>query len=88
MTVEEEPSAYPATDACQYLARRGIEPELHEWVQGDRPGSAALIDAAAMLKAGYIAMGAYGHWRLREIVLGGTTREMLRSSPLPLILAH
>jgi nucleotide-binding universal stress UspA family protein len=33
-------------------------------------------------------MGAYGHTRLREAVLGGTTRDMLHAAKLPLLLAH
>ena len=32
-------------------------------------------------------MGAYGHSRLREIVLGGATREVLRSARLPVLLS-
>lgn len=34
-----------------------------------------------------LVMGAYGHSRLREAILGGTTRAMLTSAPLPLIMA-
>ena len=33
-------------------------------------------------------MGAYGHSRLREALLGGTTRDLLVDVPLPLIMAH
>jgi nucleotide-binding universal stress UspA family protein len=33
-------------------------------------------------------MGCYGHSRLREIVLGGTTKSVLRSTHLPLLMAH
>jgi nucleotide-binding universal stress UspA family protein len=33
-------------------------------------------------------MGAYGRSRLRESVLGGTTRDMLRHGGVPLFLAH
>ena len=33
-------------------------------------------------------MGAYGHTRMREAVLGGATRDMLRESSLPLLMAH
>jgi nucleotide-binding universal stress UspA family protein len=33
-------------------------------------------------------MGAYGHSRMREAVFGGVTRDLLRDSPLPLLLAH
>jgi nucleotide-binding universal stress UspA family protein len=35
-----------------------------------------------------VVMGAFGHSRLREAILGGTTRGMLASVPLPLLLAH
>jgi len=41
------------------------------------------------LNAGLLVMGGYGHSRLREIVLGGTTRHMLTSpSGCPVLLAH
>jgi nucleotide-binding universal stress UspA family protein len=33
-------------------------------------------------------MGAYGHSRLREWVLGGVTRDMIARSDTPLLLAH
>lgn len=33
-------------------------------------------------------MGAYGHSRLRETLFGGVTRELMKSSRLPLIMAH
>ena len=37
--------------------------------------------------ADLLVMGAYGHSRLREIVLGGATREVLRSTRLPVLLS-
>jgi nucleotide-binding universal stress UspA family protein len=33
-------------------------------------------------------MGAYGHTRAREFVLGGATRTVLREAPLPVLLSH
>ncbi len=33
-------------------------------------------------------MGAYGHSRLRETVLGGVTRELIAGADIPLLLAH
>ncbi len=33
-------------------------------------------------------MGAYGHTRFREAVLGGVSRHMLTHSSVPLLLAH
>jgi len=88
VTVTESESEFPATDACRYLALHGIEAELSEWPREGRSIAAALIDAAASRSAGYVVMGAYGHTRLREAVLGGTTRDMLHQSQLPLLLAH
>jgi nucleotide-binding universal stress UspA family protein len=47
-----------------------------------------LSEAVDRLGAGYVTMGAYGHSRFREAVLGGATRDMLTGSPVPLLLAH
>jgi len=88
VTVTDGHTEFPATDACAYLARHGIEAELHEWPRQGRSTAAALLDAAASLGAGYVVMGAYGHTRLREAVLGGATRDMLHQSQLPLLMAH
>jgi nucleotide-binding universal stress UspA family protein len=88
VTVTEGHSEFPATEALRYLARHGVEAELHEWRREGRSTAAALLDAAASLATSYVVMGAYGHTRLREAVLGGATRDMLHSSPLPLLMAH
>lgn len=88
VTVSEDRSEFPATDASTYLARHGVASELHEWPRNGRTVAEALMDASAVLEAGFIVMGAYGHSRLREAVLGGTTRDMLRHSRVPLLLGH
>ncbi|HYA06848.1 MAG TPA: universal stress protein, partial [Xanthobacteraceae bacterium] len=36
----------------------------------------------------FIVMGGYGHSRLREFVLGGVTRSILRSMTAPVLLSH
>jgi nucleotide-binding universal stress UspA family protein len=48
----------------------------------------AILGQAAEMDADMIVMGAYGHARLREIILGGVTRDLLKQSPIPLFLAH
>jgi nucleotide-binding universal stress UspA family protein len=35
-----------------------------------------------------VVMGGYGHSRWREWIMGGTTREMLQISTVPLLMAH
>jgi nucleotide-binding universal stress UspA family protein len=88
VNVDEGTDGFPPTDASLYLARHGLPSELHEWSCAGRSVADALRDAAATLKASYVVMGAYGHSRAREAVLGGVTRDLLRHSPVPLLLAH
>lgn len=88
VTVTEGVPEFPAFHAAKYLARHGVETELHDWPAEERTVAEALIDAAAVLEASYVVMGAYGHNRFRESVLGGATRDMLGLSPVPLLLAH
>lgn len=88
VTVTDDKTDFPATDACEYLARHGLRPELHQWPREGRSIADALLDAAAVLGGSYVLMGAYGHTRMREAVLGGVTRAMLRRSAIPLLLAH
>lgn len=85
---EEDCPQFPATEGCRYLALHGVKAKLHEASRDDRPIAEILLVAAAKLDARYIVMGAYGHSRLREAVLGGVTREMMRESPVPLLLGH
>ena len=88
VTVTEDETEFPATGASEYLARHGIESELHEWPRDGRTMAEALLDAVRSLGGAYVVMGAYGHSRLQESLLGGTTREMIRSGAVPLLLAH
>jgi len=47
-----------------------------------------LMDYAVGVDADLLVMGAYGHSRMREFVLGGATREILREPLLPVLLSH
>ena len=66
-------------------AVRGIEVEVLEKVEGH--AGAMLLGAAARHGADLLVMGAYGHSRVREIVLGGATREVLRQAAIPVLLS-
>jgi nucleotide-binding universal stress UspA family protein len=79
---------FPATDAPEYLCRHGIQSQLHSWPQDGRSVEATLKAAIGVLKPDWMAMGAFGHSRLRELVFGGVTRTMLREVHVPLLLAH
>lgn len=86
--VNGDAATLPSTEAATYLSRHGIKAELHEWPAKGRSVSDALLNAMSELDGCYLAMGAYGHSRLREFTLGGVTRELISSSSAPLLLAH
>ena len=54
----------------------------------DKPVADAIIAFAEQLGSGLIVAGAFGHNRIREMLLGSVTRSLLKTSPLPLLLAH
>lgn len=87
-TVAEPNDEYlPPLAACEYLSRHGVKAELLAVEPRGSTGD-ALLAARDRIGAGYVVMGAYGHSRMRELVLGGVTRQMLRQSPVPMFLAH
>ncbi|MHB1205520.1 MAG: universal stress protein [Rhodospirillaceae bacterium] len=49
---------------------------------------AIILEQAKAQSAGVIVLGAYGHSRTREFILGGVTNFLLRHSTVPLLLAH
>ena len=52
------------------------------------PIAEAMLSRAADLGSGLIVMGAYGHTRLSERVLGGATRGLLQSMTVPVLMSH
>jgi len=73
---------------AQHLAQHGIKADMKALARGDVDIGNTLVSYAADVSADLIVMGAYGHSRLREIVLGGTTRTILQSMPVPVLMAH
>ncbi|MEI6485245.1 MAG: universal stress protein [Sphingomonadales bacterium] len=86
--VSDDHPGIAARAAAQYLSRHGLAVDVHEWPAKGRRISVALLHAAAELSARTLVMGAYGHSRLRETVLGGVTRDLITTATLPLLLAH
>ncbi len=86
--VSDDKTSLPATEAALWLSRHGVSADVHDWPAKGRRVSVALLHAAAELGVAFMVMGAYGHSRLRETVLGGVTRELIASSSVPLLLAH
>jgi len=78
----------PGADMGQHLARHGLKVDVKRITEGDIDVADALLSHAADASIDFIVMGGYGHSRLREFVLGGVTRLMLRSMTAPVLMSH
>jgi nucleotide-binding universal stress UspA family protein len=75
-------------DMGRHLARHGLNVELKRTVLGDIDVADVILSKAADGGTDFIVMGGYGHSRLREFVLGGVTRGILRSLTVPVLMSH
>src|SRR3954471_7728646 len=78
----------PRLDLRAWLGRHDVAAEFRAFKPQPKERGAALLDAAHAASADMIVMGAWGHSRITELVLGGTTRHLFQSSDLPLLVAH
>jgi nucleotide-binding universal stress UspA family protein len=78
----------PGADISLHLARHGVKAEVERTVAGEVAIGDVLLSRAADLGADLLVMGAYGHSRARELLLGGATRSILHTMTLPVLMAH
>lgn len=71
-----------------HLAQHGVRARGKVRTLNDRRVAEALLDCAADGRCDLLVMGGYGHSRLYEIVTGGTTRTILRTMNVPVLLSH
>ena len=75
-------------DITRHLTRHGINAEITRTVTSSISTPDLLLNHAADMSADLLVVGGYGHSRLRELVLGGVTRELLRHMTLPVLMSH
>lgn len=87
---EDEPheGQLPDTEVAAALARHGVNVRLETDVRGDRPIGEAIRQQAMAASADMLVMGAYGHSRLRELVFGGATRQILADLTMPVMFSN
>lgn len=73
---------------CQMLVRHGVRAEVSVLARSLPRVSEVLARHATDQNADLLVMGAYGHSRFREAILGGATRNMLEQAELPVLMAH
>ena len=78
----------PGGRLAQMLSRHGIHADIRLLTRNLPTTSEVLAQHISDSGADLVVMGAYGHSRLREAILGGATRDMLENAKVPLLLAH
>ncbi|CAN5219209.1 universal stress protein [soil metagenome] len=88
-TDDKQLSPAGAQQFIEYLAGFGIE-AIHEDVKKTDQHSIGSFMEAYVASRGIdlLVMGAYGHSRLREFILGGATRSILANPPCWVLLSH
>ncbi len=77
-----------AAAVLPYLAMHGVQADVAEFKSLNRDVGAGLLAAAAAFDADLLGMGAYSHSRLRQLILGGVTRHVLRRAALPVLMTR
>lgn len=75
-------------ELAKHLANHGVEVTLDTADAAGRSIGDALDSYVASREADLLVMGAYGHSRIRDFILGGATKSMLARPPLPIFLSH
>jgi nucleotide-binding universal stress UspA family protein len=78
----------PGGMLTQWLARHGVHAEVVVLAKTLPRVSDVLMRYMTDSDSDLLVMGAYGHSRLREAILGGATRNMLENADFPVFLAH
>ncbi|MCI0431290.1 MAG: universal stress protein [Rhodospirillales bacterium] len=89
LTAVESHTAGRPAEVVRYLAWHGVRADGVE-VPAPSHGKVGqtLLEQAGQIGADLLVMGAYGHSRLKEMILGGATREVLGHAALPVLMAH
>lgn len=91
VTVENEKPLGPrrsAADLARHLACHGVEAIVETESAEGRPIGEVLQAYAGSRGLDLLVMGAYGHSRMRDFVLGGATKSIVAAPPMPVFLSH
>jgi nucleotide-binding universal stress UspA family protein len=78
----------PAADISLFLARQGVKVEATQSYTDELSVGDELLVRVADGEFDLLVMGAYGHSRIREIVLGGVTQTLLQHMTVPVLMSH
>jgi nucleotide-binding universal stress UspA family protein len=75
-------------EIATHLARHDVKVEIETVPAADIDVASAILSYVADSSGTLIDMGGYGHAKLREVILGGMTRDMLKSMTVPVFMSH
>ena len=87
LVAKEENADYDGEELQGYLASHGVKAKVVS-VAAKGDAGKALLSAASKAGADLLVMGAYGHSRVRELVLGGVTKHVLQTATIAALMAH
>ncbi len=80
--------ADPGERLSTLLDRHGVKVEVTILARSMPKVSDVLTQHLRDTSADLLVVGAYGHSRFREAILGGATRDLLEACPVPVLMAH
>jgi nucleotide-binding universal stress UspA family protein len=75
-------------DLAKWFGAHGVTPQFETAHSDNRSMGDVLLSTAAKLSSDLIVMGAYGRMRLRELILGGATHDILSRATIPVLISH
>jgi nucleotide-binding universal stress UspA family protein len=84
----DEDHDLPDIDIAAYLAKHKVKVDIERNENVQVAPADWLLSRAADSGADLLVMGAYGHNRLTELILGGVTRTVMRQMTLPVLMSH
>ncbi|MFK7869110.1 MAG: universal stress protein [Roseobacter sp.] len=78
----------PGGNLAVFLARHGVHCDIQVMSRSGSSVSDKLSRHVIDMNAGLLVMGAYGHSRFREAIMGGATRDILEHTSVPVLMAH
>jgi nucleotide-binding universal stress UspA family protein len=82
------PGRLPGDELAAALSRHGVNTEIHPVSTGGTDAGEALLNVVASSAAELLVIGAYGHSRISEMILGGATKSVLKGMNCPVLFSH
>lgn len=86
--MDRDPDVEPGEDLSHHLSGHGIKNRVTRGYTGGTPTTAVILNHVFESSADLLVMGGYGTPKLREVILGGVTRSVLRSMTVPVVMSH